>query len=152
MGEVFRFSREDTLVENLSKPPHTVKNGDGGGNDMLEARVAKLEANVEHIASDTTDIKMNLRKTSSDVSDLKTELALTKRDTTDIKANTDANKANFEVLATRMKEVEDSINSFKTTVKVGVGVISAAVVIFGIIAGPYLAKIAQIINSLALKN
>lgn len=126
-------------------------NGGGGGSKM-EARVAKLESDVEHIASYTTDIKMNLRKTSSDVSDLKTELALTKRDTSDIKANTDANKAEFEALTTRMKGVEDSINSFKTTVKVGVGVISAAVVVFGVIAGPYLAKIAEIINSLALKN
>lgn len=126
-------------------------NGGGGGSKM-EARVAKLESDVEHIASDITDIKINLRKMSSDVSDLKTELALTKRDTSDIKTNIDASKAKFEALAIRMKKVEDSINSFKTTVTVGVGVISVAVVVFGAIAGPYLAKIAEIINSLALKN
>lgn len=100
---------------------------------MLEARVAKLEANVEHIASDTNEIKLNLRVTSSDVAELKTDTALSKRDIADIKFNTSSLKQDFITMNGRVSDLETSINSFKTTIKVSVGVISAAVVVFGII-------------------
>ncbi|MGP3156886.1 hypothetical protein [Serratia marcescens] len=47
--------------------------GNGGGNDMLEARVAKLEADVENI-------KVNLAEARSDIRDLKTITAGTNKD------------------------------------------------------------------------
>ena len=47
--------------------------GDGGGDDMLEARVAKLEANVE-------DIKTNLAEMRADILDLRNALSDTRRD------------------------------------------------------------------------
>jgi len=128
------------------------KGGNGGGDDMLEARVAKLEANVEHIASDTNEIKLNLRVTSSDVAELKTDTALSKRDIADIKADTNSLKQDFITMNAQVSGLNSSINSFKTTIKVSAWVISAAVVVLGAIAGPYLAKIASILNELALKS
>lgn len=47
--------------------------GSGGGGNMLEVRVAKLEANVE-------DIKANLAEARSDIRDLRNSSADTKRD------------------------------------------------------------------------
>jgi len=46
---------------------------DGGGGDM-EARVAKLEAHVEHIRDDITEMKSTLGTVSSQVTDLSTDM------------------------------------------------------------------------------
>lgn len=153
MGQIFQFNHGKGHIENEIVRNHNSKNGSGNGGDggMLEARVAKLEANVEHIASDATEIKQNLKTTSSDVSKLVTDLALSKKDIEDIKTATSSLKQDLANFDGRILTLEKSITSFKTTIKVSAAVISTAVVIFGLIAGPYLAKIASIINSLALK-
>lgn len=142
----------------MSKPLHQENDiiktggGNGGGENMLEARVAKLEANVEHIASDTKDIKENLRSTSKDVATLKTDMALSRQDLSGIKGDAGTLKTDLSTLLTRVTDLEKAVNSFKTTIKVSAGIVSGAIVIFGAIAGPYLAKIASILNALALKN
>ncbi|MGU9865418.1 hypothetical protein [Kluyvera ascorbata] len=74
MGEVFQLPLSSPSVEKQSLEPHTKDHGgNGGGDDMLEARVAKLEANVE-------DIKANLAEARSDIRDLRNAVADTKRD------------------------------------------------------------------------
>lgn len=64
--------------------------GDGGGDDVLEPRVAKLESHVEHIQRDTTDIKQKLERVADDVSDLKVSMAALagRQDAFDIKLDT----------------------------------------------------------------
>lgn len=47
------FNHEERLLE-------LEKGGDGGGD--MEARVAKLEASVEHIQTDISDIKIDIRE------------------------------------------------------------------------------------------
>lgn len=61
--------------------------GDGGGDNVLEPRVAKLESHVEHIQRDTTDIKQKLERVADDVNDLKVSMASLagRQDTFDIK-------------------------------------------------------------------
>jgi hypothetical protein len=52
--------RRLALIEERVAAP--LKSGDGGGTyDGMEARVAKLEAVVEHIQKDTAEIKTELR-------------------------------------------------------------------------------------------
>ncbi|MFM5236458.1 hypothetical protein ACEUAP_03455 [Aeromonas veronii] len=48
--------------------------GDGGGDDVLEPRVAKLESHVEHIQRDTTDIKQKLERVADDANEIKITL------------------------------------------------------------------------------
>ncbi|MCX4103670.1 hypothetical protein OR620_07735 [Aeromonas hydrophila] len=64
--------------------------GDGGGGNVLEPRVAKLESHVEHIQRDTTDIKQKLERVADDVSDLKVSMAALagRQDAFDIKLDT----------------------------------------------------------------
>lgn len=49
--------------------------GPGGGGGMLEARVARLEVDVEYIKRDVAEIKTSLGKVVSDVGDIKVSLA-----------------------------------------------------------------------------
>lgn len=66
------MSRPQLAIDN-SKTPNIMEGGNGGGDDMLEARVAKLEANVE-------DIKANLAEARADIRDLRNAFADTRRD------------------------------------------------------------------------
>lgn len=63
-------------------PGPPLQGGGGGGtyDGMLEARVARLEADVEHIKNDIGDLKQTLRSTSADVGSLRVDVArLTER-------------------------------------------------------------------------
>ena len=40
--------------------------GNGGGGNMTEARIARLESDVEHIKNDIGDIKQDLREIKTD--------------------------------------------------------------------------------------
>ncbi|CNI00169.1 TPA: hypothetical protein ACPZCB_004583 [Yersinia enterocolitica] len=63
------------VVADDDKKDHTLSHGggNGGGEDMIEARVAKLEADVENI-------KINLSEARSDIRELKTTAAQTGKD------------------------------------------------------------------------
>lgn len=51
---------KERLADNIPKPP--LKSGDGDGtSDGMEARVAKLEAVLEHIGREMTDMKADIR-------------------------------------------------------------------------------------------
>ncbi|MCW6569787.1 hypothetical protein [Yersinia ruckeri] len=74
----FRMSlatSDGNLVESFGDRDHTISHdgGNGGGEDMIEARVAKLEADVENI-------KINLSEARSDIRELKTTAAQTGKD------------------------------------------------------------------------
>lgn len=50
----------ENLSENIPKPG--LKSSDGGGTfDGMEARVAKLEASLEHIGREISDVKADVR-------------------------------------------------------------------------------------------
>lgn len=59
---------------NAGKPGGT-NGGDGGGDNVLAPRVARLESHVEHILRDTTDIKQKLERVADGVNDLKVSMA-----------------------------------------------------------------------------
>lgn len=53
----------DTVLESPSNAPHTNEHGDGGGggDDMLEARVAKLEVDVGYIRRDVNELRTDVK-------------------------------------------------------------------------------------------
>lgn len=62
MGVVVEFNTSKILEKN-TQLPHTEKNfsgGNGGGNDMLEPRVARLESDVSYIKRDIEKIQENV--------------------------------------------------------------------------------------------
>ncbi|WP_373225189.1 hypothetical protein [Enterobacter cloacae complex sp. ESBL7] len=141
------------MVANAITPPHTTEYGSGnGGGGNMEARVAKLEATIEHIASDVTDIKTEARQISTNVSSLKTDVELIKYDIGTLRTKNEEFSNELKELERKIDAIGTSVNSFKTTMKVSASVLSAAIVVFGVIAGPYLEKIVTILNGMALKN
>lgn len=73
-AKILAFPNTGSSLESEPKDPHTTSNSGGGGGDgMLETRVAKLEANVE-------DIKANLAEARADIRDLRTDMSKTSRD------------------------------------------------------------------------
>lgn len=50
--------------------------GGGGGGDMLEPRVAKLEADVEHIKADVSELKLSMSKVGDTVGSIDKNLAV----------------------------------------------------------------------------
>jgi t-SNARE complex subunit (syntaxin) len=54
------------------------RSSDGGGGDDMEARVAKLESDVENIKTNVADIKTDVREIRGKVDDLKDSIASTK--------------------------------------------------------------------------
>jgi hypothetical protein len=68
MGTISKITeRLDRLGDRAPRDPFD--NGGSGGDDGgMEARVAKLEATVEHIQRDLTDIKQDVREIRSSMS------------------------------------------------------------------------------------
>lgn len=46
-------------------------NGTGNGGDDMQARVARLESDVEHIKQDIAEIKADVRQAASDIGSIK---------------------------------------------------------------------------------
>lgn len=69
MGQVFSFSDGQKNIDSLQHQPHTPSygNGGGGGNDMIEARVAKLEADVSYIRRDVEELKTDVKSVSQNM-------------------------------------------------------------------------------------
>jgi|SRR5471030_1456930 len=63
-------------IDSGNKQPHNlVKTGSGGGgDDMIEARVARLESDVEYIKRDVSDIKATLSSVNTRVIGIETSL------------------------------------------------------------------------------
>lgn len=77
------LSENVVLVDfDTSKKKSNNDNGDGG--NMLEARVAKLESDVEYIKRDLSEVRSDVRELKHDISSLKTDMALVKQQMSDI--------------------------------------------------------------------
>lgn len=78
-AQLFAIHEERIPVEQYDSDPHFNEGngGSGGGDSMLEARVAKLEADVENI-------KINLGEARSDVRELLTSTSAIKTDVSTI--------------------------------------------------------------------
>lgn len=68
--------------------------GNGGGGNMLEARVAKLEADVENIKVNLSEARMDIRELTKNSASIKTDIstALQKLKDIDEKLSTKASK------------------------------------------------------------
>ncbi|HBN5336724.1 TPA: hypothetical protein L3F15_000757 [Enterobacter cloacae] len=68
--------------------------GNGGGGNMLEARVAKLEADVENIKVNLSEARMDIRELTKSSASIKTDIstALQKLKDIDEKLSTKASK------------------------------------------------------------
>lgn len=58
---------------------------DGKWNDMLEARVAKLESDIGYIKRELSEVRADIRELKIDIGTIKTELALIKLQCHEIK-------------------------------------------------------------------
>ncbi|MGH8727400.1 MAG: hypothetical protein ACREV9_04415 [Burkholderiales bacterium] len=79
MADVLNFERK-TSITDAGFPraqSHTGISGDGGGGGM-EARVAKLQSDVEHIQSDIAEIKVDGRDVRDKISGIKDSISSAK--------------------------------------------------------------------------
>jgi len=88
MGQVFHFAHPKDKLENDSNHTHTSKygSGNGGGDDMLEIRVAKLEADVENIKVNLAEAREDIRELTKTTSATKTDVSVLLQKTTEIDA------------------------------------------------------------------
>ncbi|AJC66874.1 hypothetical protein W909_12630 [Dickeya zeae EC1] len=68
----------DTQLPFADRMKDNSNGGNGGGDGMLETRVAKLESDVEHIKRDVTDIKVDFKAANVDISTIKQDIAVLK--------------------------------------------------------------------------
>lgn len=69
MGEVFKFSDKSQSIDLQNSSPHNVEygGGNGGGGNMLEARVAKLEADISYIRRDFDELRVDAKQISQNM-------------------------------------------------------------------------------------
>lgn len=60
------------LQRAVDAEPPIAKRGGGGNNGGMEARIAKLEATVEHINRDLSEIKADLKDARRDITSIRT--------------------------------------------------------------------------------
>jgi hypothetical protein len=65
----------------LPAPSQPLKGGDGGGTfDGMEARVAALEAHMQHVREDIAGLRGDLKIATNDIGTIKTDIAIMKGD------------------------------------------------------------------------
>lgn len=77
-------------VDSSSRSLHDGRNdnrGGGGGEDMLEARVAKLEADVENIKTNLAETRMDVRELIKSTSSIRTDVSTMLQKLVDIDEN-----------------------------------------------------------------
>ncbi|WP_448511642.1 hypothetical protein [Photorhabdus laumondii] len=118
-----QFSNGRWLASNISPSRHSHDNGsslkpgsgDGGGGDMLEARVARLESDVEHIKASMSDMKADLKSVTGDVSSMKTDAAVIMQKLDGISSvlskvpTDDKLNVKFEMINTKISEVKSEV-------------------------------------------
>lgn len=75
---LYSVSFDRNVVEQIATNPHNLfKDGgsSGGGDDMLEARVAKLEADVENIKTNLAETRMDVRELTKSTSSIRTDVS-----------------------------------------------------------------------------
>lgn len=114
MAKIYEFSANDiATIESHKHLPNTMKYGNGnggGGGDMLEARVAKLESDVEHIKATMSDVKADLKSVISDVGTMKTDVAVIMQKL-DVINNTLSKKPSEEQLNARLIKSENRFDA-----------------------------------------
>lgn len=107
MGQLFRLPSSQAQIENEHGNPHTTSHGDGngGGDDMLEARVAKLEADVENIKTNLAETRMDVRELTKNTSSIRTDVSTMLQKLVDIdeKLSSKASKDFVEVKTGSLK-------------------------------------------------
>lgn len=101
-------SPEDLAVDGQAdgfEPPYRHGDGNGGGDDMLEARVAKLEADVENIKANLAETRMDVRELTKSTSSIRTDVSTMLQKLVDIdeKLSSKASKDFVEVKTGSLK-------------------------------------------------
>lgn len=67
VGQLYNMSDKSEVLDQSDLRPHTPSHGDGnGGGGDMQARVAKLESDVEHIKNSLKEIKDDVREIKRD--------------------------------------------------------------------------------------
>ncbi|WP_313471252.1 hypothetical protein [Atlantibacter hermannii] len=79
---------KDSRVANEEFNVHTLNTGydggSGGGDGMIEARVAKLEADVENIKTNLAETRADVRELTKNYASIKTDVSVLLQKTTEI--------------------------------------------------------------------
>lgn len=69
MGQLFEFKPSKGALDSSLIEPHTPSydGGNGGGGNMLEARVAKLEADISYIRRDVDELRIDAKSISQNM-------------------------------------------------------------------------------------
>lgn len=86
--------------------------GSGGGGDMLETRVAKLESDVHHIDTNLTEARSDIRQIKNDASETKRDVAVILQKLVDIDTAL-SEKASKDALKASVSEIENKIDKTK---------------------------------------
>ncbi|MDC9615849.1 hypothetical protein PSI19_18640 [Xenorhabdus khoisanae] len=118
------MNKPDNVFPIRGDLPSKIGGGDGG-NDMLEARVAKLESDVEHIKNTMNDMKFDLKSVTGDVGTMKTDVALILQKIDNISSSVESKATNTDVALILQKmdslssSVDKKANSDQVDTKIG---------------------------------
>lgn len=133
MGQVFQLKQKKRPVESdiNSDHNHHYGSGGGGGNDMFEARVAKLEADVENIKTNLSEAREDIRELTKNSASTKTDVSIILQKLVDIDEKL-SNKAGKDF-------VEKEVNSMKAWL-LGIVLLSFAMPLITFLLNLYLKK------------
>ncbi|MBD1229243.1 hypothetical protein [Xenorhabdus griffiniae] len=105
------MNKPDNVFPIRGDLPSKIGGGDGG-DEMLEARVARLESDVEHIKTTMNDMKSDLKSVTSDIGVVKTDVALIlqKMDNLSSSVESKANNSDVALILQKMDSLSSSVN------------------------------------------
>jgi len=112
MGEVFSIKKNSMDTSKKRHDTHSNDGGNGGGESMLESRVAKLESDVSYIKSNVAELKLSVLALSNTASSLDKSMAVVIEKLTSIKDSLDKKPST--------DAVEKKISDAKLAVLLGV--------------------------------
>lgn len=110
MGSVTRITKYNNRpnLEHHSKNPHYTEGGDGGddgGGGMFEARVAKLEADVENIKINLAEARTDIRELTKNSASMRTDVSTILQKLVDIDDKI-SNKAGKDFVETKVGDLK----------------------------------------------
>lgn len=107
MGEIFKFSDKSKSIDLQHTSSHNREHdgGNGGGGNMLEVRVAKLEADVENIKINLSEARADIREITKNSSSIRTDVSTILQKLVDIDEKI-SNKAGKDFVETKVGDLK----------------------------------------------
>ncbi|EAB1772033.1 hypothetical protein ACMCO3_001557 [Salmonella enterica] len=103
------------------------KNGGDGGDGMYEARIAKLESDVESIRKDVSDLRSDIRSVSSDITAISRDTAVMLQKLVDIDSKLSTkpsiDSVDAKITSSANKQIIWTVGSIITAIGIATGLI-----------------------------